>query len=170
MSEVGALGLCVLAAAEDLQGTQWCPQLCMSQSRDAAGGWSLEGFQLQAGHWTDFSAFFKKCFRSSRETVYSRCGGRTPVSHSGWTFRKAEKRLVLLYFSLDFLLYSFPASIVWFFLSLFFWLRWVFISARALSGLLLIAGCGLLIAAASLCCRAWALGMRTSVVAACGLQ
>jgi len=53
VSEAGALGLCVLAAAQDLQGTQQCPQLCMSQSTEAAGGWSLEGFQLQAGHWTD---------------------------------------------------------------------------------------------------------------------
>ena len=37
-------------------------------------------------------------------------------------------------------------------------------------GLLFIALCGLFIAVVSLCCRAWALGVRASVVVACGLS
>ena len=37
-------------------------------------------------------------------------------------------------------------------------------------GLLFVAVCGLLIAVASLCCRAWALGAWASVVVPCGLS
>ena len=48
-----------------------------------------------------------------------------------------------------------------------FWLHWVFVAACGLS---LVAASGLLIAVASLCCRAWALGMRASVVVARGLS
>ena len=57
----------------------------------------------------------------------------------------------------------------------FFWLLWVFVAVRAFSscsegGLLVVAVHGLLIAVASLCCRAWALGTRASVVVARGLS
>ena len=58
----------------------------------------------------------------------------------------------------------------------FFWLRWVFIAARGLSlvaasgGLLFVAVRGLLIAVASLCCGAWALGAWASVVVTHGLS
>ena len=62
-----------------------------------------------------------------------------------------------------------------------FWLRWVFVAVRGLSvvaasgGYFFVAVCGLLIAVASLCCRAQALGTRATVVVArrlssCGLQ
>ena len=56
-----------------------------------------------------------------------------------------------------------------------FWLRWVFVAARGFSsscgeqGLLFVAVRGLLIAVASLHCRARALGTRASVVVAHGL-
>ncbi|KAK1337398.1 hypothetical protein QTO34_002024, partial [Cnephaeus nilssonii] len=79
VSGVGPLGLCVLVAAPDLQGTQQFLRHHMSQSRGAAGGWSSEGFQLQAGYWTNVSAFLKKCFSSSREAGFYRCGGPTPI-------------------------------------------------------------------------------------------
>ena len=43
----------------------------------------------------------------------------------------------------------------------YFWLRWVFVAAHGLS---LVAASG-----GFSCCRAWALGVRASVVVACGL-
>ena len=49
-----------------------------------------------------------------------------------------------------------------FILFIYFWLRWVFVAA-----------CGLSLVAVSggfSCCRAWALGVRASVVVACGLS
>ena len=58
----------------------------------------------------------------------------------------------------------------------YFWLHWVFVAARGLSlvaverGLLFVVMCGLLIAVASLCCGAWVLGARASVVVAHGLR
>ena len=58
------------------------------------------------------------------------------------------------------------------FIYLLFWLCWVFVVVRGLSlvavsrGLLFIAVRGLLIAEASLCCRAQALGMQASIVVA----
>ena len=60
-----------------------------------------------------------------------------------------------------------------FYLFIYFRLSWVFIAARAFSscdewGLLFVAR-GFLIAVASLCCGAQALGARASVVVACGL-
>ena len=46
---------------------------------------------------------------------------------------------------------------------------WAFSSCSE-RGLLLVAVRGLLIVVASLCCRAWALGVRTSVIVVCGLS
>ena len=61
------------------------------------------------------------------------------------------------------------------YLFIYFWLRWVFVAAHGLSlvvvrGLLFVVVCGLIIAVASLCCGARSLGMRASVVVACGLS
>ena len=61
------------------------------------------------------------------------------------------------------------------YLFIYFWLGWVFVAACGLlsscgeRGLLFFAVHGLLTAVASRC-GAWALGVRTSVVAACGLS
>ena len=62
-----------------------------------------------------------------------------------------------------------------FFLNLFLAVLGLHCCARAFSScsewrLLFVAVCGLLIAVASLCCRALALGVQASVVVACGLQ
>lgn len=79
-SKVGTIDLCALAVAQDLQGTQQFPWYCMSWFRGAELRRSSEGFQLQAGLWTNFSTLFKKCFSSSRETIFFSSGGPTPTS------------------------------------------------------------------------------------------
>ena len=81
------------------------------------------------------------------------------------------------YLELDFLSAKILTAITFFKINLFiyFWLCWVFVAARRLS---LIAASGVtlgFVAWAShgggfSCCRAWALGMRASVVVACGLS
>ena len=60
------------------------------------------------------------------------------------------------------------------YLFIYFWLHWVFVAAWAFTscseqGLLFIVVRGLLIEVASRC-RAWALGVRASVVVTCGLS
>ena len=72
-------------------------------------------------------------------------------------------------------LYNFLFEKIYLFYLFYFWLHWVFIAACGLSLVAVSGGYSLLSARAShcsgfSCCGAWALGVQSSVVVACGLS
>ena len=82
-------------------------------------------------------------------------------------------RCTAKWFSFIYIIYIYTHTYILFFFLLFFWLRWVFVTAHGLSLVAASRGCSSLRASRCggfSCCRARALGTRAPVVAAHGLS